>query len=68
MSDRNISCQGCSSNMGTIRDARLRINIAYFCNKCVDHIEAKISRLEHEVRTMRNADKRYATHWIDHEN
>lgn len=54
--------------MGTIRDARLRINIAYFCNKCVDHIEAKISRLEHEVRTMRNADKRYATHWIDHEN
>lgn len=56
MSDRNVSCKGCSANMGTIRDARLRKDIEYFCTKCVDLVAAKINRLESEAQAMRNAE------------
>jgi len=32
--DRDISCSKCGCNLGTIRDARLRKDIVYYCGTC----------------------------------
>ena len=32
--EREINCVGCSAKMGVIRDAALRKDIRYLCDKC----------------------------------
>lgn len=34
MTDRDISCEKCNTNLGTIRDARLRKDIKFMCSRC----------------------------------
>ena len=55
MSDRQINCTACSTNLGTIRDARLRKDISYSCNKCLDASRDKIRELERQIRAMKSA-------------
>jgi hypothetical protein len=57
MADRNICCTQCSANLGTIRDAKLRKDIVYFCQKCLDLAVAKIASLEKENTAMRHAEQ-----------
>ena len=55
MADRTITCEVCSTNLGTIRDARLRKDIVYSCGQCKTTSKDKISELERQIRAMHSA-------------
>ncbi len=45
MSERSIFCKDCSTSLGTIRDARLRKDIVYFCTPCDNRRNEWLSQL-----------------------
>ncbi len=57
MSDRNIECNKCSTNLGVIRDARIRTDIEFSCGTCTNAQAYKIKQLELEVRKLKAIDR-----------
>jgi hypothetical protein len=55
MTDRQIQCGVCSTDLGTIRDARLRKDISYTCGRCKSDDHHKIRELERQIRAMHSA-------------